>query len=310
MVSGAEIIDLTEDITSSESEEYMNKLLWLRRGDFQSLSGSRYLNDRIIDEYLKLIRERNEADARLPGIYTCKTLLYTSTVEKGLKHTERWVKEDLRMKDLIFFPIHHDGRMLHWSLAAVETSTKTVNYFDSLGWERISSNPEAAILTRKTGNVEVDEAKQKIMTGVTMIKKGIQDLDLLTTEASKKLAQVHWSTGDRKNNNELGVQYNRRAYQMKRTNAPNTIKRFMEKHYLDRGETVTFMIKSWKDVPLQENRYDCGVFLCQYVERISRMSSLNFNQKDLDIACARERMKQELLEGKINPEWRMVNWGS
>ena len=97
---------------------------------------------------------------------------------------------------------------------------------------------------------------------------------------------------------------------MKRTNAPNTIKRFMEKHYLDRGETVTFMIKSWKDVPLQENRYDCGVFLCQYVERISRMSSLNFNQKDLDIACARERMKQELLEGKINPEWRMVNWGS
>ena len=168
MVSGAEIIDLTEDITSSESEEYMNKLLWLRRGDFQSLSGSRYLNDRIIDEYLKLIRERNEADARLPGIYTCKTLLYTSTVEKGLKHTERWVKEDLRMKDLIFFPIHHDGRMLHWSLAAVETSTKTVNYFDSLGWERISSNPEAAILTRKTGNVEVDEAKQKI-----------QDLDLV-----------------------------------------------------------------------------------------------------------------------------------
>ena len=78
-------------------------------------------------------------------------------------------------------------------------------------------NPEAAILTRKTGNVEVDEAKQKIMTGVTMIKKGTQDLDLLTTEASKKLAQVHWSTGDRKNNNELGVQYNRQAYQMKKT---------------------------------------------------------------------------------------------
>ena len=217
------------DIRRGPEDEFLNKRLDLRRYDFQSLSGSRYLNDKIIDRYLKLICERNEADSSLPGIYTCITHLYTQTVMKGLRHTERWVKEDLRMKDLIFFPIHND-KMVHWSLIVVETSTKTVNYFDSLERERIFSM------------------------------------------------------------------------------APKTIKQFMEKHYKDRGETVTFRIKRRKDAPLQENGYDCGVFLCQYAERIARRSSLNFSQKDLDLACARERMTQELLEGRIIPEWRMVNW--
>merc|ERR1739840_48349 len=39
-----------------------------------------------------------------------------------------------------------------------------------------------------------------------------------------------------------------------------------------------------------------------------RRSTLNFSQKDLYSADARERMTQELLEGRINPDWRMVNW--
>ena len=183
----------------------------------------------IIDQYLRLIRERNEADSSLPAVYTCITHLYTSAVLNGLKHTETWVKEDLRVKDIIFFPIH-DERGFHWTLVAVETSTKTVNYFDSLPWQRFHSP------------------------------------------------------------------------------APRIIKEYMEKHYRDKGENVTFKVRIRTDAPLQENGYDCGVFLCQYAERVARRSLLNFSQKDLDLACAREMMKQELLEERINPEWQMKNW--
>ena len=133
------------------------------------------------------------------------------------------------MKDLIFFPIHNQN-LPHWSLVAVETSTKTVNYFDSLERERIFSP------------------------------------------------------------------------------GPKKVKVFMGKHYKDRGETVTFKMKRRKDAPLQENGYDCGVFLCQCAERIARKSSLNFSQKDLDLACVSDRMTQELLERRINPDWGMVTW--
>merc|ERR1712055_455912 len=85
-------------------------------------------------------------------------------------------------------------------------------------------------------------------------------------------------------------------------------KKYMEDYYKDRGETVIFRIRRRNDAPLQENGYDCGVFLCQNAERITRQSSMNYSQRDLDLACARERMTQELLEGRINPDWRMVNW--
>ena len=51
--------------------------------------------------------------------------------------------------------------------------------------------------------------------------------------------------------------------------------------------------------------YPCKkmAMIVEYAERIARRSSLNFIQKDLNLAGARERMTQELLEGRINPDW-------
>ena len=91
------------EIQKGPEDVFLNNRLDLRRWDFQSLSGTRYLNDKIIDMYLKLICARNEADSMLPTIYTSITHMYTQTVLSGLAHTARWVREDLRMKDLIFF---------------------------------------------------------------------------------------------------------------------------------------------------------------------------------------------------------------
>merc|ERR1711874_371068 len=178
---------------------------------------------------MRLIRKRNGADSSLPVVYACMTHLYTGIILRGLEHTETWVKADLRTKDLILIPIH-DERYVHWSLIVVETSTKTVHYFDSL------------------------------------------------------IQQREWAP------------------------SPKIFKLYMEKHYKDRGENVTFRINRRKDAPYQQNGYDCGVFLCQYAERVARRSPLNFSQKDLDSVGARERMTQELLEGRLNPEWRMANW--
>ena len=209
--------------------EKLNKRLDLIRQDFQSLLGRAYINDRIIDVYLRLIRERNDADPSLPGIYVCSSHQFTRMITRGLGDTLNVYREDLRTKELILFPIHND-QIFHWSLIVVETSTKIVYYFDSIPRQRIHSP------------------------------------------------------------------------------APRTIKKYMEKHYENRGEKVSFKIKRREDAPIQENGYDCGVFVCQYAERIARRSSLNFSQKDLDLVGAREKMIQELLEGRINPEWQMANW--
>ena len=61
----------------------------------------------------------------------------------------------------------------------------------------------------------------------------------------------------------------------------------MERYYKDRGEDVNFGDRVREDAPVQGNGVDCGVFVCQYAERIAKKIPLNFNQKDL--AGAREK---------------------
>ena len=93
----------------------------LKQEALQSLSGTNYLDDRIIDQYMWLIKKRNEADSSLPKVYMCTTYIYTKLVshrlEKGMKYIHDWIKEDIRLSDLIFFPIH---KIDHWILIPVE----------------------------------------------------------------------------------------------------------------------------------------------------------------------------------------------
>ena len=217
------------DIRRGPSEEKLNARLDLKRWDFQTLLDAEYLNDEIINKYMRLIQERNAADPNLPVICASTSFRYLAIQEKGLSYALKTFKEDFRGKELILFPIHN-AQISHWSLVVVEISTKTVHYLNSIKFHRIHHR------------------------------------------------------------------------------APRVIKKYMEKYYADRGETVTFTFNRRQDAPDQGNGYDCGVFVCQYAERIARRSPLNFRQKDLDRVGAREMMINELLEGKINTAWQMVNW--
>merc|ERR1712240_909085 len=100
----------------------------------------RYLNDKIIDSYIHLIQERSEASQDLPTVYGLTTFFYTQLstfgLEEGSRRTQDWIKDDLREKDWIFCPIH---RYDHWTLIAVEISTRTIHYLDSLVGSRNKS---------------------------------------------------------------------------------------------------------------------------------------------------------------------------
>ena len=198
------------------SRNWMN----LTRADYRTLQGKRYLNDKIIDSYIHLIQERSTASPDLPTVYGLTTFFYTQLstfgLEEGSKRTQDWIKEDLREKDWIFCPIHrHD----HWTLIAVEISTRTIHYLDSLVGSRNKSP------------------------------------------------------------------------------APGLFLRYMEAYYRKLGEEVQFKIRIRKDAPIQQNGVDCGVFLCQYAERMSRNGGLDFQQGDMPMA--RKRMTKELLNGKL-----------
>ena len=55
-----------------------------------------------------------------------------------------------------------------------------------------------------------------------------------------------------------------------------------------------------KHIPQQTNGFDCGIFVCEYAENISRKAEFNFTQKDTDFI--RERIKTEIILGTLMPD--------
>ena len=62
-----------ENLNSGPPGDILSKhFLEMSRSDYRSLSGRNFLNDKIINEYFQLIRERNVRE-KLPTIYQLST---------------------------------------------------------------------------------------------------------------------------------------------------------------------------------------------------------------------------------------------
>jgi sentrin-specific protease 1 len=69
----------------------------------------------------------------------------------------------------------------------------------------------------------------------------------------------------------------------------------------DSGDEISFH-NDWAftealEIPLQKNTYDCGVFLCKFMEYISRREEICFSQ--CDMSYFRLLIATEILEGKL-----------
>ena len=102
--------------------------LQLTTEDLQTLDGSNWLNDMVVNQYLNLVQQRNDTDTSLPKILVMETFVYNVLDEDGLEEGERrmegWFKIDLRTKDLIICPINKN---LHWTIIILDINRKRIN---------------------------------------------------------------------------------------------------------------------------------------------------------------------------------------
>ena len=63
-------------------------------------------------------------------------------------------------------------------------------------------------------------------------------------------------------------------------------------------QTIELSIE--KHIPQQTNGFDCGIFVCEYAETISRKADFNFTQKDTNFI--RESIKTEIILGTLMPD--------
>jgi len=114
--------------------EFMN--VPVTRRDMATLSPGQWLNDEVVNIYMKLLEARDAADVSLPRCHFFTSLFYPKLAEsnKGYcyANVKRWTKKvDVFTKDLIIVPIHCHGN--HWTLALVNLKSKRFEYLDSMG---------------------------------------------------------------------------------------------------------------------------------------------------------------------------------
>ena len=139
-ISAADISNMKKNILLGRREEVLAQHnLKIERHDLRSLYNQNYLNDTIIDEYFLKIQNRSRITGDLSvavlTIYFYQRFDRLDFMEAFMQ-TESWIKEDLRMKDMILIPVHKSS---HFTLVHIDTKKRLLSYFDPLKESRYSS---------------------------------------------------------------------------------------------------------------------------------------------------------------------------
>ncbi|XP_054259352.1 sentrin-specific protease 1-like [Macrosteles quadrilineatus] len=99
--------------------------------DLRVLKTGERLNDRIINEYLKLLQQRGEK-TKWPTVLAFNSIFLGKFLKHGYTGVERWTKnEDIFKYDIVLIPNFVED-LRHWILVVVDFRTKEVLIRDSL----------------------------------------------------------------------------------------------------------------------------------------------------------------------------------
>jgi hypothetical protein len=117
--------DASAVLCLSPSTIVVNGLLTV--ADLQTLPGTAWLNDAVINYYLELMIKGKEG-----GFFCHSSHFLPKLARQGPQSVARWTRgHDLKTKKLVLIPAHVGGN--HWCLAVAEILPRRLWYFDSLG---------------------------------------------------------------------------------------------------------------------------------------------------------------------------------
>ncbi|KAI6184772.1 ULP-PROTEASE domain-containing protein [Aphelenchoides bicaudatus] len=118
--------------------------------DIRTMRFGEYLNDTIIDVYLRIIAKcHNKLPQVNKKVYIVNTFFYEAWAKKGYNGVKLWFrKDDIFEYDLVFFPINNES---HWSIVVMDKGRRCFLYYDSL--EFTDRKQEEDYATKYTGYV-------------------------------------------------------------------------------------------------------------------------------------------------------------
>ncbi|KAK9806875.1 hypothetical protein WJX72_005789 [[Myrmecia] bisecta] len=122
--------------------------------NLRTLRGSGWLDDEVVNLYLRLVQEHNERLRGLgyhgiPDVAILSSFFWTRVTYTAAKYdypgVQRWTRRNpVLHKDLLLIPINHSN--VHWCLACIDLKAGVISYYDSMAGNGLSGHGEAHVL--------------------------------------------------------------------------------------------------------------------------------------------------------------------
>ena len=239
-------------------EESSKDAICITLGDIRRLDPTNYLNDQLVD--FKIKHMMNEVyNTRSQSVHAFNCLFFSKltqeiSVKKGYSLVQRWTKNvDIFQKEMVIIPINQST---HWSVLFIlfpnllfvdDNAGSDLNHENELGKSCNNSfSQETASISEDKSDCDVNKISQVPC---------ILSFDSLSLHNSKKLVEnirtyLHLEYMDKKCEGESNCDQSRKD---------------KIKHYIDNMQHIEM-----KNIPTQENGYDCGVYVCKYIDIMLR----------------------------------------
>ncbi|XP_043275305.1 sentrin-specific protease 1-like [Venturia canescens] len=109
--------------STNDNGERQTKRIKIKQEDLENLSGTNWLNDEVINNYLELISNKNT--------YAMSSFFFPRLQVNGYSAVRRWTKKvNIFEYRKVIIPIHMGN---HWCLAVIDIIFGQIRYYDSLG---------------------------------------------------------------------------------------------------------------------------------------------------------------------------------
>lgn len=127
-------------------------------------NGDDWLNDRIVDFYMKMIMAQRQINADLPKVYALDAHFHVVYRNEGYNGVWRWTNDvDLFDMDVVFIPWM--WRENHWLMVIVDFRDQTIEVYDSMSRRRRHTDTGQLVM-------EYLRAEHSFRKGVKMVVDG------------------------------------------------------------------------------------------------------------------------------------------
>jgi len=247
--------------------------LTIQSADFDRLRPYEFLNDTLIDFWMRWIWRRERHCISQSAVHFFTSHFYTTLFEDGISAVSSWTKKksiNVFSKSLVFLPINES---LHWSLCVLVNPGSIMNTYRDKDHHQSDQAPEEDYLASKV--------------------PCILFLDSLKAHRKNRVAKAV--------NNWLNFEWKR--LELERTPADQRENRPAPDPRDQPFDNRRMKVYAPK-IPYQDNSWDCGVFVCRYAYALYQQRHVPFTYADV------KTLRTEEDSGQFQPFKERITDGS